>query len=137
MRNMGLARAVLSLAVAAGLVACSGTPSSPSPVSLPNRGTTADLTFCVSETNRYRAMVSKSALAKSASVETFAAAAAETDTQDMTPHSYYLSHLPGGPSAENEAPDWSLRLYGSVQNAIAQAIAAFWSEGPGGAITRT
>jgi len=122
---------VLALAIAAGLLAhCSNNPSSPSPAKLPNGGTTADLTFCVTETNRYRAMVGRAALTESASVETFAAAAAQSDTQTGVPHGYYNAHPPGF-SAENEAPEWPVTT--SIQNTIAAAIAAFWSEGPGGA----
>ena len=121
----------LALAIAAGLLArCSNNPSSPSPAKLPNGGTTADLTFCVTETNRYRAMVGRAALTESTSVETFAAAAAQSDTQTGVPHGYYNTHPPGF-SAENEAPEWPVTS--SIQNTIAAAIAAFWSEGPGGA----
>jgi uncharacterized protein YkwD len=116
----------------AGLAGCGGGgPSGPSVVDLPNGGTSADLTFCVNETNRYRARVGKPALSESSSVEAFAAAAAQADALSGVPHGYYRSHDPGF-GAENEALNWSLAIYGSVHNAIAQAIAAFWSEGPGG-----
>jgi hypothetical protein len=112
------------------LACCSGNPSSPSPAKLANGGTTADLTFCVTETNRYRGMVGRAALVENASVETFAAAAAQSDTQSGIPHGYYNSHIPGF-SAENEAPEWLITS--TIQNTIAAAIAAFWSEGVGGA----
>ncbi len=65
------------------------------------------------------------------SVEIFAAAAAQADTQSGVPHGYYRSHDPGF-GAENEAPNWYLPFYGSAHNLTAQAIATFWSEGPGG-----
>ena len=121
----------LIVSITCSLVACcSNNPSSPSPAKLSNGGTTADLTFCVTETNRYRAMVSRTALTESASVEDFAAAAAQSDTQSGIPHGYYNAHSPGF-SAENEAPEWPVTS--SIQNTIAAAIAAFWSEGPGGA----
>jgi hypothetical protein len=123
--------AALALTITCGLLGCcSGNPSSPSPAKLPNGGTTADLTFCVTETNRYRAVVGRAALTETASVETFATAAAQSDTQSGIPHGYYNSHIPGF-SAENEAPEWLITS--TIQNTIAAAIAAFWSEGPSGA----
>jgi hypothetical protein len=85
----------------------------------------------VQETNRYRGMAGRSALAESSSVEAFAAAAAQADTKSGVPHSYYRSHDPGF-GAENEAPNWSLAIFGPPRNLITQAIVAFWSEGPGG-----
>jgi len=105
--------------------ACRGSATTPSPQADPN------LAFCVQETNRYRAMVGRPALVESTSIEAFAAAAAQADTQSGVPHGYYRSHDPGF-GAENEAPNWYLPYYGSAHNLIAQAIAAFWSEGPGG-----
>lgn len=87
--------------------------------------------FCVQETNRYRAMVGRPALTESSSLEAFAAAAAQADTQTGIAHGYYRSHDPGF-GAENEAPNWSITIYGSTHNVVAQAIAAFWSEGPSG-----
>lgn len=102
------------------------------PTGLANGGTTSDLAFCVSETNRYRAMLGLGALTESTAVETFAAAAAQADAESGQPHSYYESHLPAGQSAENEA---NLTLAGTttVQDDVREAIAFFWSEGPGGA----
>jgi hypothetical protein len=105
--------------------ACGGNAGAPSPQVDPN------LAFCAQETNRYRAIVSLPALAESNSVEIFAAAAAQADTQSGVPHGYYRSHDPGF-GAENEAPNWYLPFYGSAHNLTAQAIATFWSEGPGG-----
>lgn len=77
--------------------ACRGGATAPSPQIDPN------LAFCVQETNRYRAIVGRPALAESNSVEVFAAAAAQADTQSGVPHGYYRSHDPGF-GAENEAP---------------------------------
>jgi len=102
-----------------------GTATAPSSPVDPN------LAFCVQETNRYRAMVGLPGLAESSSVEVFAAAAAQADAESGFPHGYYRSHNPGF-GAENEAPNWYLPIYGTAHNLIAQAIATFWSEGPGG-----
>ena len=127
-------RSILALLIVAlgGVLwsSCSNNPASPSPTKLANGGTTADLAFCVTETNRYRAMAGRAALTESASVEDFAAAAAQSDTQTGIPHGYYKTHATGF-SAENEAPEWPVTT--TIQNTIAAAIAAFWSEGPGGA----
>jgi uncharacterized protein YkwD len=120
-----MARRLLLGFVLTLLSACRGSATNPSPPGDPN------LAFCVQETNRYRAMVAQPGLTESASIEAFAAAAAESDTQSGIAHGYYRSHDPGF-SAENEAPDWPLTTLGSEHNLIAQAIAAFWSEGPGG-----
>jgi hypothetical protein len=122
---------VLAIA-AASLAGCGhGMPSGPSPANLQNGGTAADLAFCASETNRYRAMAGRPALTESPSVEAFAAAAAQADSQTGIPHSYYYTHAQGF-AAENEALDWSLAQLRSVHNGIAQAINSFWSEGSGG-----
>jgi uncharacterized protein YkwD len=107
------------------LGACRGGVTNPTPQADPN------LAFCVQETNRYRAMVGKAALSESTSVEAFAAAAAQSDTRTGIPHGYFHSNDPGF-GGENEAPDWSLTQFGSEHNVMTQAIAAFWSEGPGG-----
>src|SRR5260221_4789171 len=64
----------------------------------------APLVFCVSETNRYRATVSKPALSENAQLEAYAATGA---MQDFTtsPHHHFSSTAGGGISdAENECP---------------------------------
>lgn len=125
-----LLRPLLVMLVATLIGGCQATTTTtPSP--LPAGGTTADLAFCVSEANGYRAMVGAPALTESRSVETFAAAAAQSDAADGTPHAYYRSHLPVGNSAENEA---AVALFGTttIQDDIRTAIGEFWSEGPSG-----
>ena len=93
--------------------------------------TAADLSFCVTETNRYRAMLGRAPLAQSPDIEGFALAAAQMDSPSNTPHSYYAAHWQGF-GAENEALNWPVAGFDSVRTVVQQAILAFWSEGPGG-----
>jgi uncharacterized protein YkwD len=93
----------------------------------------ADLTFCVSETNRYRATVGAPALIESAPLEAYAADGARIDGLAHVPHSHVTSTNGGGVAfAENEIPWWPLVQFGTVQAVIRQGIAQMWAEGPGG-----
>jgi uncharacterized protein YkwD len=96
--------------------------------------TQTDLEFCVSETNRYRAMVGKPALARSAALEAYAAEGAEQDTASMNAHGHFIATSGGGIAyAENSCPSWlGWFVQGSVRETVAECLAAFWSEGPGG-----
>ena len=98
---------------------------------LPAGGTPADFAFFVSETNRYRVMGGAPTVSESSAVETFAAAAAQSDAASGIPHAYYRGHLPAGNSGENEA---SLTLFGTttIQDDISAGIAGVWDEGPAG-----
>jgi hypothetical protein len=91
--------------------------------------------FCVSETNRYRAMVSKPALAENAALEAYADIGAMVDFTS-SPHHHFSSTNGGGISdAENECPvqgNWMLPPGGDMKNLVGQCIAAFYAEGPGG-----
>jgi len=139
-RNSWLAALSLAGALMAG---CSSSPSNPSPLGgpspspspgpapLPTQATSADLAYCVSETNRDRAIVGKPALHESASLESFAAAAAQSDAQSRSPHGYAKTHA-SGTWAENEIPWWPLASYGTVQAVMTQGIAQMWAEGPTG-----
>jgi len=107
-----------------------GSSAGSPPPSLPT-AQASDLAFCVSETNRYRAMKGRPALAQSTNVEQFAAAASKNDGLANVPHQYYQTHATGF-SAENEVLRWPYNLQPTVQGIVAAAIQAFYSEGPGG-----
>jgi len=115
--------AVLALFVSA----CAGDDGSASP-----GGTTAH-SFCVDETNRYRAMNDKAAVVHSAELETYANTGAMVD-HTGSPHQHFSSTSGGGIAfAENECPRWGLSQQGGGDMVeLARAcIAAFYSEGPG------
>src|SRR5262245_29540357 len=84
--------------------------------------TDADLNFCVTETNRYRAMRSRPPLSRSSQLEAYAAEGARIDQQANRPHQHFTSANGAGvASAENEqtlAADSSV----STQSAIASMI---------------
>jgi len=93
----------------------------------------ADRMFCVSETNRYRATLGVGPVIASADVEAYADRAAAHDHARNRAHDY--SRGVNGPKrtswAENSGVRWRLNG-GSTRQAIAEIIAAFWAEGPGG-----
>ena len=103
-------------------------PAGPSDVTVLSE---ADLQFCASETNRYRALAGRAPLARNSGVEAFAAAAAAHDHTVNHPHAYFSANATGH-AAENEAFKWSLPQSGSRREVIDGALAVFWSEGPGG-----
>ena len=81
--------------------------------------------FCVDETNRYRAMHGRPAVARSAAAEDFAS----------SPHAHFIRTNGGGIAfAENECPHWGLQAQGGgdLHALVAACIAAFYAEGPGG-----
>ena len=92
--------------------------------------TAADLAFCASETNRYRASVGVGALAQAADLDAFALAAARSDHASGVGHDYFQANAIGL-AAENMALRWPFG--GNVRSLITAALAAFWAEGPGGA----
>jgi hypothetical protein len=95
---------------------------------------TTDLEFCAAETNRYRAMVGKPALARSQAIEAYAAEGATQDTASMKAHGHFIATQGGGIAfAENACPAWlGWNLQGTVRATVAACLAAFYSEGPGG-----
>jgi len=103
------------------------------PSDLPASATAADLQYCVSETNRYRAPVGAPALARSSTIEGYAAEGARLDGLAHVAHSHFKSTNGGGVAfAENEIPWWPLGQFGAVQAVMVQGIAQMWAEGPGG-----
>lgn len=95
--------------------------------------TDADLTFCVSETNRYRTMRGRPALSRSAALETYANDSARIDAQANKPHQHFTGGNGGGVSlAENEVLNAAGNATVTTQSAIQSAISFFYSEGPGG-----
>jgi hypothetical protein len=94
--------------------------------------TGADLAFCVTETNRYRATLGLGALAQHGPSEEFAAAAASSDHQSGIPHAYFRANASGN-TAENQANRWpNAQAGGSAHEFISRALAMMWAEGPGG-----
>ena len=123
--------------IAALLSGCgTSTPSGPSgtatmgPVAATG-ATAADLAFCVTETNRYRAMVPVSPVTVSAALEAFAAEGARIDAQSSTPHAHF-NDTPNVARAENEVHRVRLATFGTVRDAIEQTLASYWNEGPSG-----
>ena len=90
--------------------------------------------FCVSETNRYRAMNSKPALAESAQLEAYADTGAMHDFT-TSPHDHFSTTSGGGIAfAENECPqqgNWQYTEGQDLNMVVGSCIAAFYSEGPG------
>ena len=130
---MTSARVVFSLVSALLSTAeplCPMLSASAAPSTVPSA---ADRAFCVSETNRYRAMAGTGPVTGSQSIEAYADRAAANDHARKRAHHY--SRGLNGPKetawAENSAIRWPLNG-GSTRQAIAAIIAAFWAEGPGG-----
>ena len=99
----------------------------------PSAATSADLAFCVSETNRYRAMAGRPPLARSAALESYAAAGAQADAEAGVAHSHFKRTNGGGVAAgENEVVNAPVTMFRSVNRAIAEAIRGFYGEGPRG-----
>src|SRR2546423_7283548 len=87
--------------------------------------------FCVSETNRYRAMNSKPALVESAQLEQYADTGAMIDFSS-SPHNHFMMTNGGGISfAENECPvqgGWTLPPGGDMKAPAGQCVAAVYAE---------
>ncbi|MGD9906798.1 MAG: CAP domain-containing protein [Vicinamibacterales bacterium] len=93
--------------------------------------TAADFAFCLSETNRYRALAGVSPVEHDPAVEVYAQTAAAADHATGRAHGYTSGpDRPTGAFAENEAVRWGVT--DAVRDVVAAAIAAFWREGPGG-----
>jgi uncharacterized protein YkwD len=134
-RNSALASAAVFLLLS---TACRGALSSPVAPSSSAPGTSAfsaEVGFCVAETNRYRASRSLPPLARSESLEEYAARAARNDGTAHEAHQYaHQTNLGNGTArAENAILWWSLRYYGSVQDIVRLGIADMWQQGEGGA----
>lgn len=132
---MRLARAALAPALIAA--ACSGSPAAPSPASgaaSDAAAYVAELSTCIQVTNIYRASVGKAALARSAALDEYAAAAARTDGTVKIPHHHArTTNLGNGTSkAENAILWWSLRYYGTVESVVRRGLEDMWRQGAGG-----
>lgn len=93
--------------------------------------TSADLAFCVSETNRYRAQVPVPALMRDPDLEDVAMEGARVDAQSATPHTHFRN-TPQIRRAQNEIHRLPLAQFGSVRTLITETLASFWREGPSG-----
>jgi uncharacterized protein YkwD len=103
-----------------------GNPEAPPTVST---NLESELTFCVTETNRYRATLGLAALTRSSALEAYAAVGAREDGLAHAPHQHFRSTNGGGiASAENELQWRSDSVHGVIQ----QGLALLWAEGPGG-----
>jgi uncharacterized protein YkwD len=92
----------------------------------------AELQRCVDVTNGYREQIGVAAYARSAELETYAAAGAAYDAEHPTPdHAHFRLDMGGGVAmAENELPGWPLASYGSVQGVVEAGLASMWAEAP-------
>jgi len=90
---------------------------------------------CVDETNMYRALRGKPAVAWSAELEAYADEGAEDDFS-TSPHHHFSSTGGGGIAfAENECPqqgNWQAPAGGDVVPVVKACVKAFYDEGPGG-----
>jgi hypothetical protein len=119
------------LGAGAALLGCGGNSA------VPQTGDSAVLQFCVDESNRYRAMGGKGPIARSSTLEAFAAEGAAQDTQNMQAHGHFGRQGDDLVAfAENACPSWLGWTLGdgptATHDAVAECIKAFYDEGPGG-----
>jgi uncharacterized protein YkwD len=137
-RSTGVAVGVCLLAAALSGAGCKAASSPASPTATASSANSAhfesEVALCVSETNRLRATVGKSALARSEALEAYAAAAAQTDGTARMPHQHSAATNRGNGlvMAENELLYWNLSYYRSVQNVVLQGLSQMWDQGTGG-----
>lgn len=122
-RRLGAAALASALAIGCG----SSSPGAPS-----SSAADADLVFCVTETNRYRATINRAPLVRSGALEAHAALAAAADAASGRAHGYFAdSHAGNGlVAAENEL--LRFRVTSTIQTIIRDGWSGMWSEGPGG-----
>lgn len=130
-------RLVIGLALFAAACGGNGSPTEPTPSSGSSGSfgpaTTADLVFCVDETNRYRSLRGRPALTRSSTLEAYAAEGAQEDGQAHAGHRHFQRTQGGGIAfAENELPWWPTAQFQNVRAVMASGIAGFYGEGPGG-----
>jgi hypothetical protein len=108
-------------------------PTQP-PSEPPSQPPSTDYDFCVAETNRYRAQLGRPPVARSQAIEAYATEGAQEDHQQQSPHGHFQRTGGGGIAhAENACPGWlGWNVQGTVQATVANCLAAFFSEGPGG-----
>lgn len=111
-----------------------GGPATAPPTAPPTQPALDDHAFCVSETNRYRAQVGKPPVRQAQNLEVYATEGAQEDHSAQSPHGHFQRTGGGGFAfAENACPGWlGWNVQGTVQATIANCLAAFFSEGPGG-----
>ncbi len=98
-----------------------------------NMPTAADLAFCVSDINAYRAQANRPSLTESTALDTFAAQGAQIDGASGVAHSHFTSSNGGGiATSENELLALDLTVAPTIQAAMHAANATFWGEGPTG-----
>ena len=148
-QSMNNAARACSLMLTLSLIGpgCAGSPSAPAASSSASTSstttsagssagssgaTTADLAFCVTETNRYRAMVGATPLTQSSALEAFADGGAREDSQAAAAHQHFDRLCCVVATAENELYRLPYGLFASIQGAIRDGLAGFFSEGPGG-----
>jgi len=93
----------------------------------------ADLAYCVSLINEYRAQKGLGALLRSDSLEEFAATGAQYDAARNTAHAHFSAEAHYTlTDAENEIPGWRLSARRTVRSVIEEGTRMMWNEGPGG-----
>jgi hypothetical protein len=123
---LNLAAASLAVLLAVGCSLPSSAPSSAAGTA----SLSADLQFCTDEINRYRATAGRPPLARSDSLESFAAEAVRHDATAGVPHLLFTNTNGGGVAkAETELLRW--RNY-AVRDVIRQGLAGMWAAGPSG-----
>jgi hypothetical protein len=119
-------------------IGCTASSSSSPPLPVARADETpayeAELTYCVDEVNRLRSTVGKPPLARSISLDRYAAIAVRRDALSGTPHAYALSTELGHGTAraENEALLGNLAYFKTVKTVVERSLARMWDEGPGG-----
>lgn len=130
-----LARMTRGMSAAASLAlvglfasACAVPSTSPSTPDTATLG--ASLQLCSDEINRYRASIGLPALARSSSLEQFAADAAQHDAGVGVAHTLFRQTNGGGVAmAETELLLWPNR---AVPDVIKRGLSDMWSQGPSG-----
>jgi len=104
----------------------------PTPTPTPVTVTAADLTYCVSVMNTYRATVGRPPLAQDPKLEQIATRAAQQDYLAQSPHQHFIQTGGEGYSQGENEFGTSLSHYGSAHGALDFGIGLFWAEGPSG-----
>lgn len=120
--------------VAAAMVVSAAVTGAAAPADRVASAYESDLDYCVAETNQYRALARQPALARSALLEAYAAAAAPHDVKARRTHTYFRRTRGGGgvAFAENQVPGWPLPQFGRVREIVRAGLAMMWDEGRGG-----
>lgn len=132
-RNRSLCVVVLMGALTAACSSPEGSsptnPTAATPSTTSSTNLESELSFCVTETNRYRATLGLSPLTRSSALEAYAAVGAREDGLAHAPHQHFQSTNGGGIAfAENEMNGSNQSLHRLIE----QGLAGMWAEGPGG-----